>query len=511
MNLVKNLSFSLILLLFTGLVSAQDYLISDGGTITTCAGSIYDSGGPDGDYSNFDSDTLTICSDDPDACLGLAFVLWEVEGGDYDEMFIYDGADTTGTLLGVYDGSVNPGFIEASGTCITLVFVSDFSVTFAGFQIDITCACPSCEDGVQNGEELGIDCGGPDCEECEFVVMNGDLEISSCDETVLDNGINEEYSNNSNDILTICSVSPGDCVKLDFISFDLEQGYDFVRIYAGADINAPLYGEYTGSFSPGIVEIGTECVTVQFTSDGSVTDPGYEFTVSCDCPTCDDGILNGQELATDCGGPDCPACTFSTIDEGGTVNGCEMTLFDSGLEGNYSENEDLSMSFCSEDGLDSLFVEFQTIQVGIGDHLYIYEGEGTSGELIADITAAVAWPDFFTSSACVTYRFVSNETGNSQGFEIDMTCAGDILSSLGEESMDGFNMFIMARGHLHLSHPVHKNFTVEIMDLSGKLVLSRTISDHGYIDTSDLSEQFYILLIGTNEGRRYSQRLFLSK
>ena len=30
-----------------------------------------------------------------------------------------------------------------------------------------TCpACPTCDDGIQNGEELGVDCGGPDCAPC---------------------------------------------------------------------------------------------------------------------------------------------------------------------------------------------------------------------------------------------------------------------------------------------------------------------------------------------------------
>ena len=41
-----------------------------------------------------------------------------------------------------------------------------------GNEIDVDCGgpdcevCPSCEDGLLNGEELGIDCGGPDCAPC---------------------------------------------------------------------------------------------------------------------------------------------------------------------------------------------------------------------------------------------------------------------------------------------------------------------------------------------------------
>ena len=41
-----------------------------------------------------------------------------------------------------------------------------------GNETDIDCggpdcpACPTCEDGIMNGDETGIDCGGPDCPEC---------------------------------------------------------------------------------------------------------------------------------------------------------------------------------------------------------------------------------------------------------------------------------------------------------------------------------------------------------
>ena len=39
-----------------------------------------------------------------------------------------------------------------------------------------SCApCPTCDDGIQNGEETGIDCGGPDCEPCTGIVVKTGL------------------------------------------------------------------------------------------------------------------------------------------------------------------------------------------------------------------------------------------------------------------------------------------------------------------------------------------------
>ncbi len=44
-------------------------------------------------------------------------------------------------------------------------------------------ACPSCDDGIQNGDEEGVDCGGPDCPacpSCDDGIQNGDEEGVDC-------------------------------------------------------------------------------------------------------------------------------------------------------------------------------------------------------------------------------------------------------------------------------------------------------------------------------------------
>ena len=44
------------------------------------------------------------------------------------------------------------------------------------------CATPTCDDGVQNGDETGVDCGGPDCPSCPATcddgVQNGERDGS---------------------------------------------------------------------------------------------------------------------------------------------------------------------------------------------------------------------------------------------------------------------------------------------------------------------------------------------
>ena len=60
MNKVK-IFFWILFLISTGLFS-QEILISDGGTVNTCSGTFYDSGGPSGVYGANEDFTISIVS-----------------------------------------------------------------------------------------------------------------------------------------------------------------------------------------------------------------------------------------------------------------------------------------------------------------------------------------------------------------------------------------------------------------------------------------------------------------
>lgn len=56
---------------------------------------------------------------------------------DNDVLKIYDGKDTSASLIGSYSGSVSPGNITSSDSFITLYFVSDKSVSCTGWDADV--------------------------------------------------------------------------------------------------------------------------------------------------------------------------------------------------------------------------------------------------------------------------------------------------------------------------------------------------------------------------------------
>ncbi|MGM0649730.1 MAG: CUB domain-containing protein, partial [Bacteroidota bacterium] len=149
----KNIAFHkwlLTILLFSFLgftAEAQTYLISDGGTVNTCSGTLYDSGGASNDYGNNEYYTITICSNSPGNPIELFFVMFDVESATFDNLTIYDGSSTSAPILAGPAGSsdLDGQTIVGSGDCLTLEWETDGSVTYPGFEAEISCAM-ACQD-----------------------------------------------------------------------------------------------------------------------------------------------------------------------------------------------------------------------------------------------------------------------------------------------------------------------------------------------------------------------------
>ncbi|MBC7524042.1 MAG: gliding motility-associated C-terminal domain-containing protein, partial [Flavobacterium sp.] len=118
---------------------------------------------------------------------------------------------------------------------------------------------------------------------------NTQLVPPACGGTFTDpGGANANYANNAN-VTTTITPTPGQLVTITFTQFDLESNFDFLKIYDGCDVNAPLLGTYTGlTFPPQTTATNASgCLTFVFTSDGSVTHAGFVASVTCSPPpTC---------------------------------------------------------------------------------------------------------------------------------------------------------------------------------------------------------------------------------
>lgn len=105
--------------------------------------------------------------------------------------------------------------------------------------------------------------------------------IPTCSATLLDSGGDTgNYGSNEDYQVTFCS-SDGSCLKIDFVSFAMEDGYDFVYIYDGATTSSVILATLTGNLIPGDVYTSSSCVTIRMISDGSVERAGFEIDVTC--------------------------------------------------------------------------------------------------------------------------------------------------------------------------------------------------------------------------------------
>ena len=116
------------------------------------------------------------------------------------------------------------------------------------------------------------------------VLQNAGGTVSACSASYYDSGgPTGNYSNSENNVVTICPSTAGQFVQVVFSVFDLESGFDYLRIYNGNTTGAPLIGQFTGTNFPCNItsSAANGCLTFQFYSDGSVVYSGWQATISC--------------------------------------------------------------------------------------------------------------------------------------------------------------------------------------------------------------------------------------
>ena len=181
---------------------------------------------------------------------------------------------------------------------------------------------PTCDDGIQNGDEEGVDCGGSSCPACPDPCDSSPNTITVS--ITLDNYPEEtswDIRDASNNVIasggTYGSQPDGSTVTIDVCAAD--GCYDFTIYDSYGDGICCAYGN------------GSYTVTDQ---NGTVLASGGEFGSSETTnfclggpppPTCDDGVQNGDEEGVDCGGSSCPPCST-----GGEILG---SYFETGWDG----------------------------------------------------------------------------------------------------------------------------------------------------------------------------------
>jgi len=117
-----------------------------------------------------------------------------------------------------------------------------------------------------------------------YIITDG-VTDTTCSGAFFDSGgVSGNHSNNEDITYTLCPSTANTDVRIDFISFDVESGYDFLYIYDGTTTSATLIGQFhNGNVPPSTITAtnASGCLTFRFVSDYSVNNSGWEASISC--------------------------------------------------------------------------------------------------------------------------------------------------------------------------------------------------------------------------------------
>jgi len=316
----------------------------------------------------------------------------------------------------------------------------------------------SCTDGIQNGAETDVDCGGPDCQPC----------IVACVPVTLFSDDFEAGYGAWNDGGSDCSrVSSATYANSGTISARLRDNSSS-SVMTTDLFNPSAYSELSVDFTyvPVSMDNPTEDFWLQISTNGGasyttveewnrgdefenniryfeqVTIPG-PFTTNtrlrfrCDAsgnsdwiylddiivtgcnsgtvdPTCTDGIRNGGETGIDCGGPDCAACPTCSD---GVQNGNETGVDCGGPDCNAC-----AITYCSS----SASTQYEYIQsVNIGG---VANTSGNNNGY-ADFTGNQAFDLSGTTSVSLTPGFIGGTYNEFWQVYVDFNADGDFSDS----------------------------------------------------------------------------------
>lgn len=282
-----------------------------------CNTIIYDSGGASGNYTNNEFVTQTICPPVAGQVITLTFSQFSLEQN-FDFLTVFNGPSTASPSLGTFTGNNLPGTFTSTDPsgCLTIRFTSDFSSVASGYAATVRCGLPQ-PPPPPPPPPSGIcgttvyDPGGPNGNYFNGINQNpNNFGGSNCwPYTCLGGGATTPpgaplWSQ------TYCPTVPGDAVTLNFLTFNIESGWDNVYIYNGPVVspnnaNGTQFlsggglptcggfpgwcnqtlgaGGFTGNTNPGSFTSThpSGCLTIAMTSDDIVNLAGWSATISC--------------------------------------------------------------------------------------------------------------------------------------------------------------------------------------------------------------------------------------
>lgn len=220
-------------------------------TFTANNGNFTD-GSPNGtNYLNNTSCEWLIQPAATNVAVSLRFFQFNTEAG-ADTVTVYDGVNSSAPILATYSGNLGTTTqIVSSGGSMFVTFKSDASTTASGWR------------AIYNTQTIPF-CSGT----TNLTAASGTFSDGSA------NGVN--YVQNSNCEWLIQPAGGAVSIDLNFNYFNTEANFDFVTVYNGSTVSAPVLGTFSGTTIPGTITATGGSMLVVFTSDQAQQANGWE-------------------------------------------------------------------------------------------------------------------------------------------------------------------------------------------------------------------------------------------
>ncbi len=237
--------------------------------LTSWHGTIEDGSGPVANYENdMDCSWLLTPQTGQDSVQSITISFDRFDLEENDLLTIYDGSEPTTSILGSFTGSEIPESITSNSNVVLIEFTSDENNTSNGWMISYSSNLPEfCENFLILTEPTGeiTDKSGP-----------------------------KNYLNNS-----VCkwAITPenANTVTLFFSAFHTEESSDRLRIYdyESQELLGDYIGIYTANDLPPAVTSESGKMFILFSTNQTVTAPGWEANYQIDFVGIDDDNIEG--------------------------------------------------------------------------------------------------------------------------------------------------------------------------------------------------------------------------
>lgn len=226
--------------------------------------------------------------------------------GEVEDLELIETENNTGIFSGTLAtantsaaGTDNDGMLNANeGTVVTVTYedaikalifedviveakISDLGISVTE-SVTVNAPLPTCDDGIQNGDETGVDCGGPDCDAC--ALADGEITFNGTVYTLDDNSSSfTPYGGGSGIIFDMSTSDASFAISLDFYSTTTVDGGTYTVNGDPEGIDGTLSAVYTDSGSNSYFLTG---------GSATLTINGGVYTLSLDLTT-EGGGLTG--------------------------------------------------------------------------------------------------------------------------------------------------------------------------------------------------------------------------